>query len=469
MRSKPAEPLPPPRPLPTARRMTLAAQIVLLVVGVAVAVAAFAGVVGTALIRTVATDVTRTYLADEADVLAGQLDDQAVGAKLGLGRLTNILKQQGVYVVNLGKNGLTGAEKRAVTAAQAAGVAGLTDGGKVSRTVTVSGKSLLVEGRSVNGRTFALVTAVDEGPAAVQRALERRVVWALVIGVGAALVIGLFFAWRVGRPLRRTAALARAMGSGARDVRAPVAGPREVAEVGVAVNELAGALAHSEARQRDFLASVSHELRTPLAAVNGQAQALADGIVPPSEVADVGRTITAEAARLDRLVSDLLDLARLGADSFRLEIAPCDVISLVAEMDRVWRVRCEARGAVLRLELPPGPVLVSTDARRLRQVLDGLAENALRLLGPGQPLVLAVLAGSEVVLQVRDGGPGLAPEDYPVAFERGVLHDRYRGKRPGGAGLGLALAHSLVERLGGTIAAGPAPEGGAAMTIRLPR
>ena len=83
--------------------------------------------------------------------------------------------------------------------------------------------------------------------------------------------------------------------------------------------------------------------------------------------------------------------------------------------------------------------------------------------------MLAVLPESDVVLQVRDGGPGLAPEDYPVAFERGVLHDRYRGKRPGGAGLGLALAHSLVERLGGTITAGPAPEGGAAMTIRLPR
>jgi signal transduction histidine kinase len=72
------------------------------------------------------------------------------------------------------------------------------------------------------------------------------------------------------------------------------------------------------------------------------------------------------------------------------------------------------------------------------------------------------------VLQVRDGGPGLAAEDYPVAFERGVLHDRYRTRRPGGAGLGLALAHSLVIRLGGTIIASPATEGGVAMTIWLP-
>jgi len=172
---------------------------------------------------------------------------------------------------------------------------------------------------------------------------------------------------------------------------------------------------------------------------------------------------------------------------------------------------------------------VSTDARRVRQVLDGLAENALRVLEPGQPLVLHVShdpngavpnfavpygsassaavpydAASNVavpnraastaavprgvaltaavpygvapsvpvpngaVLQVRDGGPGLAAEDYPVAFEQGVLHDRYRTRRPGGAGLGLALAHSLVIRLGGTIIASPATEGGVAMTIWLP-
>jgi signal transduction histidine kinase len=73
-----------------------------------------------------------------------------------------------------------------------------------------------------------------------------------------------------------------------------------------------------------------------------------------------------------------------------------------------------------------------------------------------------------VLLQVRDGGPGLAPEDYAVAFERGVLHEKYRGRRPVGSGIGLALAFGLVSRLGGTMTAGPAPEGGAAFTVWLP-
>jgi two-component system OmpR family sensor kinase len=337
----------------------------------------------------------------------------------------------------------------------------------MSRAVPTAGRTQLIEARAVPGRGFALVGSADIGAATAQ-SLQRRVALALLIGLLAAVIGGLVVARLVTRPLRRTAETARAMGAGSRQTRAPVAGPSEVADVATAVNELADALQHSESRQRQFLTSVSHELRTPLAAISGQAEALSDGIVPGAEVPQVGRTIRAESARLERLVSDLLDLARLGADSFRLEVAPCDVAGLLREMATVWQVRCDQRGVALVLAAPPGPVVIDTDARRLRQVLDGLAENALRLLGTGSVLVLGLAVADRVVLEVRDSGPGLAPEDYPVAFEQGLLHERYRGRRPGGAGLGLALAASLVTRLGGTITAGPAVEGGACMRIELP-
>ena len=111
---------------------------------------------------------------------------------------------------------------------------------------------------------------------------------------------------------------------------------------------------------------------------------------------------------------------------------------------------------------------VTADPRRLRQVVDGLAENALRVTPAGAPLAFAVFPGG--VLQVRDGGPGLAPEDYAVVFDRGALHERYRGHRPVGVGgVGLALVHGLVTRMGGTITAEPAPEGGACYPVSLPR
>lgn len=451
------------------RRSSLAVRITLLVVAVAIAVAAVAGVVGAAMIRNTAVDVTRNYLANQADVVQDQLTGEDPGYRIGLARLAEVFARQGISVVTVSRTGhLAGADAEAVQLATAAGVGRMTADQALSRTVSTGGRTRLLEARAAPGRGFALVASADIG-AGTARSLQRRVVLALLIGLVAAVLGGLVVARLVTRPLRRTAETARAMGAGARQTRAPVAGPSEVADVATAVNELADALQHSESRQRQFLTSVSHELRTPLAAISGQAEALSDGIVPGAEVSQVGRTIRAEAARLERLVSDLLDLARLGADSFRLEVGPCDLTALLREMAAVWQVRCDQRGVQLRLEIPAAPVVVDTDARRLRQVLDGLAENALRLLGTGQLLVLGLTPADRTVLEVRDSGPGLAADDYAVAFEQGVLHERYRGRRPGGAGLGLALAASLVTRLGGSIAAGPAGEGGVCMRIELPR
>jgi signal transduction histidine kinase len=189
-----------------------------------------------------------------------------------------------------------------------------------------------------------------------------------------------------------------------------------------------------------------------------------DGVVSGPEVPSVGRTISAEAHRLDRLVTDLLDLARLGADDFRVDLAPVDLTEVVTGAAEVWRARCAAKGVEFRLEAPSEATVRTTDARRVRQVLDGLLENALRLTPAGRPVVLAL----HDVLQVRDGGPGLSEDDYRVAFRKGALHAKYERSRPVGTGVGLALVHGLVTRLGGTIEAGPAPEGGAAFTVRLP-
>jgi signal transduction histidine kinase len=242
-----------------------------------------------------------------------------------------------------------------------------------------------------------------------------------------------------------------------------------VSDVAGAVNELADALARSEQRQRLFLLSVSHELRTPLTAVRGFAESLADGVVAGDDAVDAGRVIVREADRLDRLVGDLMQLARLEADDFRLDPVVVDLAAVAGDAAAVWQARCADADVplVLRTSVTP-PVRV--DPRRLRQVLDGLADNALRVVPPNAPLVIATGGdGARAWLQVRDGGPGLAPEDYPVVFERGALHDRYRGRRPvGSGGVGLALVHGLVTRMGGAITAAPAPEGGACFTVSFP-
>jgi signal transduction histidine kinase len=331
--------------------------------------------------------------------------------------------------------------------------------------VDYDGHTWLVEARSTPKGAFVLVQQPAADRSTVRK-LIGNILLALGIGLAVAAAAGVVLGRLLARPLRRTAQVAHTMRGGRRDLRVPVEGPTEVADVAVSVNALADALQRSESRQRDFLLSVSHELRTPLTAVRGFAESLADGVVTGPEAADVGRTIEKEAQRLERLVGDLLDLARLSADDFRLDIATVDLAGVAREASDVWSVRCANESVPFRLEIPDHPVIAGTDARRLRQALDGLMENALRVTPSGRPIVLSL--AHTPVFQVRDGGPGLSEEDYQVAFDRGALYRRYAGVRPVGTGLGLAIVQGLVTRMGGAVHAGPAPEGGACFTITLP-
>ncbi|MGB3443458.1 MAG: HAMP domain-containing sensor histidine kinase [Actinophytocola sp.] len=426
-----------------------------------------AGLVSAGLVVKQSRDVLREQLSAQADVVSAQLGDVPVAGR----RVAEILDGLNVGVVRRGRNGgIAGDDQQAVRAARRAGFAQVTAERPLHGTVTIGGVEYIVEGRAVDDRgAVALVQQVDLA-SGTGRDLLRSLLLALGVGILVAALAGMVLARLLARPLRRTADVAVSMRHGRRDLRVPADGPKELVEVGEAINALADALARSEARQREFLLSVSHELRTPLTAVRGFAESLADGVVTGDEVPAVGRTIETEAGRLDRLVSDLLDLARLGADDFRLDVLDVDLSTLLAESARVWESRCAVAGVPFRVESPGQPVVVRTDPRRVRQVVDGLASNALRATPAGAPVVLALrVVPGGAVLEVRDGGPGLSDEDYRAAFQRGVLHSRYLGVRPVGTGIGLALVHGLVTRLGGAVDAGPAPEGGARFSVTLPR
>lgn len=436
------------------RRGSLAQRVTVACLLVAVLAVGVAALVALRLVSVTAREVGATVLGQQADVVAAQVaDDRGL---VGLRRVVDVLRGQDIAVVLIGDGRAVG-DPTAVTAAERAGAA--------SAVVELTGATYLVETRPAGNGSFALVREVDDtatGPGLVR----RNLLFAFLAGGAVAVVVGVLVGGLLARPLRRTAAAARLLRTGDRDVRVTVQGPAEVAEVAGAVNELADALARSEGRQREFLLSVSHELRTPLTAVRGFGESLADAVATGPDAVAAGRTIVDESLRLERLVTDLMELARLEADDFRLDLVDVDLTAMVRAAADVWAARCRAAGVHFTCTTPPEPVPVRTDPRRLRQVLDALADNALRVTPPGSPLCLDLLRDG--VIEVRDGGPGLDPRDYPLVFERGVLHERYRGRRPvGGAGVGLALVHGLVTRLGGTVTAGPAPEGGACFTVRL--
>jgi len=237
-----------------ARRITV---LCLAIAGVAVIVA---GLVAAVLIRPAAEGVVRQSLAAQADVVASQADETRLGSRLGLGKVVDVLRGQGISVVIARPRGEPiGGDATAVRAAVQAGLGSVTPDAPVSATREVGGQELLVEVRGVGARGtgFALVQSVQTG-AGTQRLFVRNILLALGIGLLVAAVAGLVLGRLLARPLRRTAGVAATMRQGRRDLRVPVEGPAEVAEVATAVNDLADALAHSEARQRVLRQSVEH-------------------------------------------------------------------------------------------------------------------------------------------------------------------------------------------------------------------
>ena len=445
-------------------RDRLATRITLVSLTVAFIAVAIAGLVSFGLVRGAAQDQARVSLARQADLLATTLDR---GAAQRPAAVTALLRRQQVTVDQLGPG------EPVPAFLTSADVATLQSGQSLSVVRTrPNGTEVLVEGRPLTGGravVLAQPASVAEGAATGSR---RRLVLPLLLGLVGAGVAGLLLARRLARPLREAADAAHRLAAGSRDVRLQPEGPYEVAELADALNRLNAALATSEGRQREFLLSVSHELRTPLTAVRGYAEALADGVVAPADVGRTGSVMLAEAERLDRLVGDLLDLARLRAQDFRLDLGDVDLTRLVQQAGEVWRDRCGREGVELQVQTTGAALVVRTDPTRVRQIIDGLAENALRVTPAGRPIVFA--AGPDlrvpgwVWIEVRDGGPGLTDDDLQVAFERSALYERYRGVRRVGTGFGLALVHGLALRLGGDAVAGRAPEGGARFSVRLP-
>lgn len=456
-----------------AARGSLAQRISVLAVAVAVITAAVAGVLSVNLTRTVSESSARHTLAQLADA-AALTADQGRTARLGQLRARRTLQALRVYIAGVNQSGaLAGGDGLAKTALSDDERRRLLTAQSVSLRRDDQGIAVFIEARGTSKGGIVLVQRRSDALAVADRSI-RRTLLALLIAAAVAVLLGLLVAYRIARPLRRTAEAAHALAAGERDVQVDVQGPAEVAEVGAAVNTLARALSRSEERQREFLLSVSHDLRTPLTAITGYAESLAEDVVPPEQTAHVGEVMLAESRRLDRMVADLLDLARLDAQNFRIDLAPADLAEVARAAASVWGSRCSAADVIFGIDVPDRPAMVVTDAARVRQVLDGLLENALRVTPAGAPVVLAVRAlpggpgRGGVLVEIRDGGPGLTDADLGVAFQQSVLYERYRGVRKVGTGLGLAIVERLVARLGATVEAGHAEEGGARFTVRLP-
>jgi two-component system sensor histidine kinase BaeS len=343
--------------------------------------------------------------------------------------------------------------------------ADLISTGSAKGSVTKDGKRFL-DAAAANidkrpGKAFILLR-----PASLRAAGWGPYLRALLIGgaIGAALaaLCSLILARWIAGPVRRVAEATRSLAQGVSPEPVPLAGSAELAMLAQTFNDMAAQLDRAREAERNFLLSVSHELKTPLAAIRGYAEGLEDGVFTGDEAA---ATIREEARRLERLVRDLLDLARMNRREFVVHRERIDLGEAAREVVRRYEAEARAGGVELESEVD-GPAPAVADQDRVLQIVSNLVENALRSTPSGGSVHVRAGAG---LIVVEDTGVGLPPQDLPHTFERFYLHDRNPdGRARIGSGLGLAIVKELTDRMGGTVSVDSEVGRGTTFVVRLP-
>ncbi len=326
-------------------------------------------------------------------------------------------------------------------------------------TTTYGGKRYIYSYRTIPSRGLMLLRPVSV-KAAAWRPFLGDLLLAALAGAVLAAVLSFWIARSIVRPVRRVAEASHALAAGETPSRVPEEGARELASLAQAFNEMAEQLAASRESERNFLLSVSHELKTPLTAIRGYAEGLGEGAFSSD---DAARTILLESRRLERLVRDLLDLARMNRHEFAVSREVVDLGEVAREA--VARHEAPAREFGVTIAAEGGDALVEGDHDRLLQVASNLVENALRETPPSGSVIVRAEPRR---LVVSDTGPGLERADLDRAFDRFFLYDKYGRERPVGSGLGLAIVKQLTEAMGGTVEVRSSPGSGATFVVTLP-
>jgi two-component system sensor histidine kinase BaeS len=295
--------------------------------------------------------------------------------------------------------------------------------------------------------------------------------WFLVASAGTialGFVIALWLSRGLTQRLRAAQATTHSIASG--DLSARVPEPRtndqdEVADLSRSINSMAVQLERARGLERQFLMSITHDLRTPLTSIQGYAEALADEAIEPKKAAE---TILAQSQRLNRLVTDLLDLARLDARSFSLDVVSGDVVGVVAGTARAFAPKAADRNVTLSFEDSP-PMFALIDAMRLDQAVANLIDNALKFAQSRIDVSVFVHEGW-VAVSVSDDGNGIAADDLPHVFERLYVAKARPTPKESGSGLGLAIVRELIGAMGGHVAARspvPTADGGPARGTQI--
>jgi signal transduction histidine kinase len=331
-----------------------------------------------------------------------------------------------------------------------------------------SHQTLLAAGRplAIGRKTFGTIVVARPETVLNQRwlALIERLLIAFAAGVAVAAGFAWYLSRRITTPVLALSHAADEIAAGRYDIEVPkVPSGSEIGQLADRFGEMAARLAEAEQLERNFLMSVSHELRTPLTAIRGHVEALREGVVTDEEARLASMTvIAAEAERLERLVGDVLDLAKLGAHRFTVLREEVEMERLIDRAYAAFTEEARRRGIDYRRTVEANPVIVS-DGDRVLQIITNLLSNAFRWTPDGGDIELELTAtDGRVYIAVDDTGPGIPPAERERIFRPFWSHDG------GGTGLGLAIAHELAAALGGRITLETSPGEGSRFELALP-
>ena len=296
-----------------------------------------------------------------------------------------------------------------------------------------------------------------------------RVQAALLLGglaaIGVALLLGSLLFRNITAPLRRLTQATDRVAQGDLAVNVPIKGDDEIGQLGQAFNRMTSDLAQADQLRRNMTAEIAHELRTPLTVIQGNLEAILDGVYP----ADAEHLAPAlrKTQLLKRLVEDLRTLALADAGELKLHPTTLNLGRLVQRAVQDFEVRAKTLDVALASDVPDRPAFVQADAGRIEQVLSILLDNALHHTPErGQIHVALQLINAEVWVCVRDTGKGIPPQALPHVFER--FYRASETSSPDGSGLGLSIAQAILHTHGGRIWAKSQPGQGTTMCFALP-
>lgn len=309
--------------------------------------------------------------------------------------------------------------------------------------------------------------AAELPPGMVQMltAVTRSLWLAGILAAATGTLLSVLLARRIAAPLGHLAQAARRIAAGDLGQQVPVSGSSEIAAVAAAFNQMSTSLQQAEQARRNLLADVAHELRTPISVIQGNLRAMLDEVYPLSR-AEIA-TLYDEVLLLNRLVTDMRDLAQAEVGQLPVHPQPTDLAALATRLTHLFAEVGLAQGVTVQTVGPATLPPVPADPERMQQVLFNLLTNALRHTPAGGTITVEISdTATGVTLAVCDTGSGIAPADLPHIFDR---YWRANADSGHSSGLGLAIARQLVRAQGGEIGVESQPGQGSRFWVTLPR